>query len=235
MNNLTFAYWSARKLDRSIPLCEETLRLHVAKLGKDHPATLRTMANLGVNYRDAGRLEEAIPLLEEALDRSQKLQPFPASLVWVSGELAETYDRAHLFAKSEPLYRRALDRAKQQFAAGDPRTAGAMAQLAMNLLQQKMFTDAEPPDAWTTFNTKSLLGGALLGQKKYADAEPLLLTGYEGMKQRELKIPPQGKVRLSEALERLVQLYEATGQMDKAEQWRKELEATRTPKPETKP
>jgi len=30
------------------------------------------------------------------------------------------------------------------------------------------------PDAWTTFNTKSLLGGALLGQKKYGAAEPLL-------------------------------------------------------------
>ncbi len=27
-----------------------------------------------------------------------------------------------------------------------------------------------------------MLGGALLGQKKYAEAEPLLLKGYEGMK-----------------------------------------------------
>ena len=49
------------------------------------------------------------------------------------------------------------------------------------------------PDVWTTFNTKSLLGGAQLGQKKYADAEPLLLAGYDGMKQREKTIPPQGK------------------------------------------
>ena len=48
-----------------------------------------------------------------------------------------------------------------------------------------------------------MLGGALLGQKKYAEAEPLLLAGYEGMKQREAKIPPEGKVRLTEALERL--------------------------------
>ena len=46
------------------------------------------------------------------------------------------------------------------------------------------------PDAWSTFNTQSKLGGVLLGQKKYADAEPLLLQGYEGMKQREAKIPP---------------------------------------------
>jgi hypothetical protein len=59
------------------------------------------------------------------------------------------------------------------------------------LLQQKKYTDAEPiarecltirarkdPAAWTTFNTRSPLGGALLEQKKYAEATPLLLAGY---------------------------------------------------------
>jgi hypothetical protein len=91
----------------------------------------------------------------------------------------------------------------------------------LNLSQQKKWTDAEPvlrnsltlrekklPDDWRTFNTKAMLGGALLGQKKHADAEPLLLKGYEGMKARENTIPPQGMVRLTEALERLVQLYQ---------------------------
>jgi hypothetical protein len=34
------------------------------------------------------------------------------------------------------------------------------------------------PDAWTTFNTRSLPGGALLGQQMYAEAKPLLLAGY---------------------------------------------------------
>lgn len=31
-------------------------------------------------------------------------------------------------------------------------------------------------DEWTTFNTKSMLRGALLGQKKYSVADPLLLN-----------------------------------------------------------
>ena len=56
-----------------------------------------------------------------------------------------------------------------------------------------------------------MLGAALLGQKKYSEAEPLLLAGYQGMKEREAKIPAPYKIRLVEALERLVQLYEATG------------------------
>jgi hypothetical protein len=43
-----------------------------------------------------------------------------------------------------------------------------------------------------------------LGQKKYAHAKPLLLRGYEGLKNRQDKIPAQGKVRLPEAMELLV-------------------------------
>jgi hypothetical protein len=85
------------------------------------------------------------------------------------------------------------------------------------------------PEAWTTFNTKSLLGAALLGQKKYADAEPLLLVGYAGMKQSEKAIPEQDKVRLTEAIERLVQLYEATNKKDDAAKWQKELDAAKAP------
>jgi hypothetical protein len=54
-----------------------------------------------------------------------------------------------------------------------------------------------------------------VGQKKYAEAEPLLLAGYEGMKKREATIPPQGMDRLPEAALRLVQLYEALGRRTK--------------------
>ncbi|HEV8058777.1 MAG TPA: hypothetical protein VGP68_02835 [Gemmataceae bacterium] len=45
------------------------------------------------------------------------------------------------------------------------------------------------------------------------------------MKQREKTIPPQARVRIPEANERLVQLFEATGKKDDAAKWRKELEA----------
>ncbi|MEI4927474.1 hypothetical protein Q8G50_33700, partial [Klebsiella pneumoniae] len=73
-----------------------------------------------------------------------------------------------------------------------------------------------------------MLGGSLLGQKKYADAEPLLLEGFNGMKEREAKIPTAAKPRLTEALERLVQLYDAWGRKDRADAWRAKLEASKT-------
>ncbi len=53
-----------------------------------------------------------------------------------------------------------------------------------------------------------------------------MLAGYDGMKRQEGKIPAQGKVRLTEAAERLVQLYETTGKQRDAAKWRKEAEST---------
>jgi hypothetical protein len=54
------------------------------------------------------------------------------------------HDRAEQFAKSEGLYRAFLEQARQQFGANDPRTARTLAQLGLNLLQQKKHLDGEP-------------------------------------------------------------------------------------------
>ncbi len=79
------------------------------------------------------------------------------------------------------------------------------------------------PDSWLTFNAKSLLGGALLGVHKYAEAEPLLRDGYEGMKARAATIPPRSRpARLTEAADRLVRLSEVAGQSAEAAKWRAE-------------
>jgi eukaryotic-like serine/threonine-protein kinase len=61
-----------------------------------------------------------------------------------------------------------------------------------------------------------------LGRKKYADAEPLLLKGYEGMKQREKAIPRQAATRIPEALDRLIEISTATNKPDEAKKWRAE-------------
>jgi hypothetical protein len=40
------------------------------------------------------------------------------------------------------------------------------------------------PDDWRRFTAMNLLGGALLGQGRHAETEPLIVQGYEGMKAR---------------------------------------------------
>ena len=102
------------------------------------------------------------------------------------------------------------------------------------LRQSLAIRETKEPGVWSTFNTQSVLGAALLGQKKYSEAEPLLLRGYEGMKQVENKIPVPNKLPLSEALERLVQLFDAWDKPDQAARWRKEFEAHKKPAGEPK-
>jgi hypothetical protein len=80
----------------------------------------------------------------------------------------------------------------------------------MPLLRESLaIREKAQPDQWSTFSARSQLGGCLLGQKKLAEAEPLVVSGYEGMKAREAKIPAPSKYRLTEAAKRVVQLYEA--------------------------
>jgi tetratricopeptide (TPR) repeat protein len=234
MNRLGVVYWQMRQLDKSVPLFEELLKLREASLGHDHLETQRSMANLGVNYKVAGRLKVAIPLLEEVHRATRK---YP-ELRYATGELLDAYAKAGETVKLADLLLEQLSEARKALPKDSPQLAGVLAQISRGLLQQKKWAEAEPllreclgirekaqPDLWVTFNTKSMLGGALLGQKKYAEAEPLLLAGYEGMKRREATIPPEGRPRLKEAVERLVRLYEETDQKDEATKWRKEREA----------
>lgn len=100
---------------------------------------------------------------------------------------------------------------------------------------QKKWAEAEPllrecmairekvqPDAWTTYYTQFMVGCALLGQKKYAETEPLLLKGYEGLKRCEKAILPLGKTHIPQALNWLIELYTATNKPDEAKKWRVE-------------
>jgi hypothetical protein len=83
------------------------------------------------------------------------------------------------------------------------------------------------PDAAYRFYVMSLLGGSLAGQKKFTEAEPLLRQGYGGLVQRQASLPPylNAPRRITESLERLVQLYDAWGKPAQATEWKQKLAA----------
>jgi len=76
------------------------------------------------------------------------------------------------------------------------------------------------PDDWRRFRAASLLGASLAGQKKYAEAEPLLLEGYQGMLARKDRIDVPSRYQLDLAHQWLIQLYQAWGKPDKAAEWK---------------
>jgi hypothetical protein len=79
------------------------------------------------------------------------------------------------------------------------------------------------PDDWRRFNAMSLLGGALMSQARYGEAEPLVVAGYEGLKAREAKIRGTSRDSLLEGAIRVVRLYEAWGKSEQAAAWKDRL------------
>jgi tetratricopeptide (TPR) repeat protein len=267
MGNLAQAYRDSGNADLALPLFEETLKLSKARLGPDHPYTLETMNNLAMAYYASGKLDQALALQEEAVKLSKarlgtehrltritmsnldllrkmgtaqdryranlaKLGPDHIDTLLARRDLAQWYLNTNGFDEAERILVEVLDGMKTR-ANDDP-----IRVFTIGLLRDCLKTrERTMPDSWLTFRCQSRLGGALLGLKKYTDAEPLLRAGYEGLRKQEAKLPPEGKAGLTEAVERLVQLYEATDKRDDAAKWRQEREALRPAAkgPQTKP
>jgi serine/threonine protein kinase/tetratricopeptide (TPR) repeat protein len=237
MNNLAGGYQEAGKLDLALPLFEETLSDRQKKLGPNHPYTLQSMNNLALAYQDVGKLELALPLYEATLQqRKARLPPGHREVIQSMNNLAWGCLEAGKLDRAVPLYEDTLKLMMEILPRGHPNTLTTMNSLGMCYIRSGQHAKAEPllreclairarreADSWRTFATTSLLGAALAGQKRYPEAELLLLSGYQGMKKHEAQIPNPHKIRLIEALERLVQFYESTTNKDKANEWRKKL------------
>ena len=92
-----------------------------------------------------------------------------------------------------------------------------------------MFESGQP-DHWGTFQARSVRGACLVGLKRFNEAEPLVVSGYEGMKAREAQmLRASDRPRLAEAAARVVRFYEARGRPEKAEEWRRKTGASGPP------
>ncbi len=230
--NLADAYQIAGQMEKAIPLYEEALA--TAKTESGHVDTGVLMNNLGQAYRIAGRNDEALPLLEQALDlRKAELGADSPEISDTLSNLGASYLAAGRFDEALPLLKEAVKRRKAALGPNDADTLESMDRLAEADIQVDRSVEAESvarecldlreqrhPDDWCTYYTRSLVGAALMRQKKYAEAEPLLISGYEGMRDRDDQIPQGSKKYLQDALQRLVQLYEATNQLEKATKYK---------------
>jgi tetratricopeptide (TPR) repeat protein len=207
---------------------EGDLRLHVTSL-----------FNLGLALRGQQKLDEAADVIREALTTFQKhvgpADPDSLMMTCTLQEVLATRGHPEDWVESDQLLTAVLPVIREHFGTYSPQTIDVLNRLGQTRLRREHFAEAEvplrdalalrekaQPDEWTTFNSKSLLGEALLGQKRYADAEPLLLAGYRGMKDREAKIPSPAAFRLPDAVDRLIRLYEAWKKPDEAAKWRLE-------------
>jgi hypothetical protein len=141
-----------------------------------------------------------------------------------------------------PLFLETLQRRKAKLGPDHPDTLITTNNLAGAYIEIQRWPEAEAtardclalrerkqPDDWPRYYTLSQLGAALAGQKKFAEAEPLLLQGYDGLKTREAKLSAPQKKKLAEAGERIVKLYEYWGKPEKVDEWRKKVQTATKP------
>ena len=144
---------------------------------------LSNLADLQVRRGD---LESAISTYREALarDRGSIGNEHPSTLRTLMA-LGRTLLRSGRAEEAEPLLRECLETRERTLPAAD----------------------------WLIGSARSGLGECLLAQKKYDEAELLLLSGYETLK-NDSQCPPK---ELERARDRVARFYEAVGRPDGTE------------------
>jgi tetratricopeptide (TPR) repeat protein len=181
-------------------------------------------------YRDAFEIRERINNPNAVHDSSlvEKKEPPPTvqELLIKPGALAEV----------EAALRDAQQYAVSRYGRDSWEQAFYHALRAWVLLQEKRYVEAERAvrdclsirenlraEDWSTHHARHMLGAALAGQGRAAEAEHLLLLGYSGMKERRTGIPLFHKPRLGEAALRVKLFFADLGQVDRVTEWTAEF------------
>lgn len=78
------------------------------------------------------------------------------------------------------------------------------------------------PADWRTANARTMLGEALLRQRRIDEAKPLLIEGYEGLMAARNNIPETGFSNLPDAIDRLILLAEMRNRLTDLARWKAE-------------
>ena len=204
------------------------------ELGADHPQTLNAMVSLAGTLRLRGRDAEALALLEAALPISRRVfgSDHPSTLkvldrlTFSLGDQRRSEDAGHarreLYerrrriagADAQIVLRSAVMLANHLIDTGEP---GEAERLIKELLAQ---TTLSSRSEWLVADLMSTRGLALTRLGRYAEAEPLLVRGYEDL----LVAQPEDYAYRTHVrklhLDRIATMYENWGKPNEAARWR---------------
>ena len=235
MNNLANACAYRGNYAESEGLQRQMLEISRRVLGPEHPSTLEAMANLAITQADRGEYTSAEALLSKVLEIERRTSgPEQLMTLAVQNRLALVYQRQGNYALAENNDSRVLAALRQASGSEDADTMEVAAGLAITEDLEGKFAQSEVlareayefdlkkrPNEWRRFRTESALGASLAGEKKYAQAEPLLIEGYQGMLAKKQVISIPDRYYLDLAGKWLVRLYKDWGKPEKVTEWRK--------------
>ena len=173
-------------------------------LGQGHPVVAITLNNLARVLTTMGQYDDAAAALDEAM-------------TLVRASLGPNHQLLAIYT----INRGALELARQQPVAAEGllREGLRIRSLAPGLVPSRRRTS--PEDDWSVGATRSLLGASLAAQRRYPEAEALMLEARRDLEVLSPARPNDMKVTLG----RLVDLYVAWGKPDRAAEHRSLLAA----------
>jgi len=221
LNNLAYILHRKGDLASAEPLFREALAIYRRKLGEEHPDVATGAGNLGRVLQGKGDLAGAESLFRQALAvRRRALGEDHSDVAYSMYDLAVVRLDAGDPEEAERLLRDALAIQDRRLPPRDSERGRVLAALGRCLLETGRRGDAEPPlreglsiladkqpGHLLRFEAASLAGAALAGRGALAEAESLMVRGYEGL----AGAPSAPPLRRAQARNRIVAFGPAAG------------------------
>jgi serine/threonine-protein kinase len=230
LDDLAVSLDNRQEFAKAEPIHREALDIVRRVRGREHLDVAQVAHNLATALDAMARYTEAETLYREALAIELKLLGENHSkVVLTRSSLADSFWIRKDYKNAELFARAALASAERGLPPGHPLTAYAHIEVGQTLTDAGRPAEGEPhlrkalemrskllpAGHWLLANSQSVLGGCVLAQKRYAEAEALLLPSYKRL--LEDRGPENEKTR--DARRRLATLYRAWGRPQQATQY----------------
>lgn len=234
--NLALAYQRQGKYADAEPLFLTVLETRRRVMGPEHPDTLVSMHNLAGIQAGQGKYAEAEELYRKTLEIRRRVlspdHPFTLETLSAFGRMQQAREQ---YASAEDFMSQALEGRRRVLGGEHKETMQSMVNLALARVSQGKFAECEGlareavdiasrkyAGSWERYSAMTLLGASLSKQKKYAEAEPLLVEGYRGLESLQDKASPLDKVQVPRARKWAEELYQAWGKPERAAAFRQD-------------
>ncbi|MHC4427240.1 MAG: tetratricopeptide repeat protein [Planctomycetota bacterium] len=223
-------YDAAGEWDEAEPLMRASLEERQRLFGDRDIVALGWLDLLGWNLYKKGEVEQGEAMIRQALEQVKEYygeNNLPT--LYATKRIGHIEWRRGNLQEAEDILRRCLDIQREALGAAHPHVPDSASDLAWLLCVRGKLDEAEttlrqslelqqrvngPDHPWTR-RTSFRLGRCLLAQKRYAEAEPLLLYGHSGV--WSAVVENEG---LRERVQTLIDLYDAWSKPEKAAEYR---------------
>lgn len=230
LNDLGLVMRQKGRLNDAEKFLLEALALDRKLQGNEHPDVARVLYNLAAILREMKKLDEAEKFAREALAMDRKLLGNEHPDVGIAlNHLGNILRDKGQLDEAENLYREAMTIDRKVLGNEHPLVLNDLTRLGDLLLLKgdsqnaismanevlKIPTEKLPENDRIRARAESIVGAALTKQKRYEEAEPELIDAYK------ILAVPEKKSGDDKTLKRIIDLYQAWGKSEKADEYRK--------------